>query len=95
MTFVIEEDVETTEGGSKPQYREVDEIKQYLDSRYILSIEATWGIFEFEITHCYPSVEMLQFHFPLKHNIVFNDDEVLDEVANRAQQSVSMLMPWF
>jgi len=57
--FVIEENVETTEGGKEPQYRTVDEIKQYLDGRYISSIEVAWRIFEFEITHRYPSVEML------------------------------------
>ena len=39
-TFVMEENVKTTEGGREPQHREVDKIKQYLDSRYISSIEA-------------------------------------------------------
>ena len=58
-TFVIEDNVDSTDAGGHPQCREVDEIKQYLDGRYISSIEAAWRIFEFEITHRYPSVEML------------------------------------
>ena len=74
-SFAIEETVQTTMGGREPQYKEVDEIKQHLDGRYVSSIEAAWHIFEFEITHRYPYVEMLQFHLPGQHNIVFNDDE--------------------
>ena len=38
---------------------------------------------------------MLQFHLLGQHNIVFNDDEDLDDVADRAQHSISMLMGWF
>jgi len=38
---------------------------------------------------------MLQFHLPAQHNIVFNDNEDLDDAADRAQHSVSMLMAWF
>ena len=38
---------------------------------------------------------MLQFHVPGQHNIVVNDDEDLDDIANRAQRNVSMLMAWF
>ena len=94
-TFVIEDNVDPTDTGGHPQCREVDEIKQYLDGRYISSIEAAWRIFEFEIAHRYPSVEMLQFHLPGQHNVVFNDEEDLDDIADRAQRSISMLMGWF
>ena len=62
VTFVFEGNIDTTYTRGQPQYREVNEIKQYLDGRYISSIEAAWHIFEFEITHRYPSIEMLQFH---------------------------------
>ena len=61
-TFVIEENVDTTEAEEDSQYRKVDEIKQYLDGRYISSIEAVWPIFEFEITHRYLFVKVLEFH---------------------------------
>ena len=30
---------------------------------------------------------MLQFYLPGQHNIVFNDDEDLDDIADRAQRS--------
>jgi len=48
-TFVIEDNVHSTDAGGHPQCREVDEIKQYLDGRYISSIKAAWRIFEFEL----------------------------------------------
>ena len=38
---------------------------------------------------------MLQFHLLGQRNIVFNDDEDLDDAIDRAQHSVSMLMAWF
>jgi len=38
---------------------------------------------------------MLQFHLPRQHNIVFNDDKDLDDVADLAQHSIGMLMGWF
>jgi len=38
---------------------------------------------------------MLQCHLPGQYNIVFNHDEDFDNVADRAQHSVSMLMAWF
>jgi len=44
-TFVIEDNVDSTDAGGHPQCREVDEIKQYLDGRYISSIETAWPIF--------------------------------------------------
>jgi len=81
-TFVTEDNVDTTDAGGHPQYRKFDDIKQYLDGRYISSIKATWCIFEFEITHRYLSVEMLQFHSFGQHNIFFNDHKDLDDVAD-------------
>jgi len=38
---------------------------------------------------------MLQFHLLGQHSIVFNDDEDLNDIADRAQRSISMLMGWF
>jgi len=38
---------------------------------------------------------MLQLHLRGQHNIVFNDDEDLHEVVDRAQHNISMLMDGF
>jgi len=54
-----------------------------------------WRIFKFEITHRYPSVEMLQYHLPGQHNILFRDGDNLDDVLDMARQRISMLTAWF
>ncbi|KAF7814861.1 uncharacterized protein G2W53_028830 [Senna tora] len=41
-----------------------DEIKTYLDCRFISPCEAVWRIFEFDINFREPSVERLPFHLP-------------------------------
>ena len=38
---------------------------------------------------------MVQFHLLKQHNIVFNNDNDLDEGVYRAQHSIIMLMVWF
>ena len=73
----------------------MDEIKQYLDNTYVSAINAMWRMFEFKITHWYPSVEMLQYHLPWQHNNVFKEDDDLDDVLNMMRQRVSMLIAWF
>jgi len=45
-TFVIEDNVNTTDAGGHPQYKEVGKIKQYLDGTYISS---DWRIFELKV----------------------------------------------
>ena len=40
----------------------VDEIREYLDSRYISACEACWRIFSFPLHQHYPSVQRLQLH---------------------------------
>ena len=54
-TIVIEDNVQNAENGIGPQhYEDVDEIKQYLDCRYVSPVNAIWRIFEFDIAYRYP-----------------------------------------
>ena len=50
---------------------EVDEIKAYLDCRYILVSEACWRIFELAINCRDPSVERINFYLSDEQTIVF------------------------
>jgi hypothetical protein len=43
---------------------EVDEIKKYLDCRYVYASEAAWRIFKFDMHERFPIVERLQYHLP-------------------------------
>ncbi|KAG5562074.1 hypothetical protein RHGRI_004950 [Rhododendron griersonianum] len=63
-TVVLENNVARTTGGGQCSYSMTDEVKQYLDCRYVSAIEACWRIFEFELQKQYPSVERLQYHLP-------------------------------
>jgi hypothetical protein len=74
-----------------------DEIKQYLDARYVSSCEALWRTYMFHMQEQVPAVVRLAVHLPEEHTIVFNAEqdvdlqEALDEYAERN----STLTAWF
>jgi hypothetical protein len=43
---------------------ETNEIKKYLDCRYVSTLEAEWRIFKFDMHERFPTVERLQYHLP-------------------------------
>jgi hypothetical protein len=54
---------------------EVDEIKKYLDYRYVFASEVAWCIFKFDMHERFPTVERLQYHLPNQQMGLFNDDD--------------------
>jgi len=60
--------------GSSLHDQSGDEIKQYLDCRYISPSEACWRIFSFPIHGRNPAVERLFFHLPGEQSVYFKDD---------------------
>ncbi|XP_019158039.1 PREDICTED: uncharacterized protein LOC109154766 [Ipomoea nil] len=73
----------------------IDEIKMYYDCRYISHCEAAWRMFAFDIQMRDPSVERLSFHLPNEQSIIFNDDDVVNDVVNRSTVRQSMFTAWF
>ncbi|XP_038698800.1 uncharacterized protein LOC119996288 [Tripterygium wilfordii] len=72
----------------------VDEIKIYIDCRYLCAYESAWRIFEFEI-HCkYPAVQNLTIHLPQMNNIVFRGDMNITEVLHQPGLEKTMLTEW-
>ncbi|XP_038678376.1 uncharacterized protein LOC119979819 [Tripterygium wilfordii] len=72
----------------------VDEIKIYIDYRYLCAYESAWRIFEFEI-HCkYPVVQNLTIHLPQMNNIVFRGDMNITEVLHQPGLEKTMLTEW-
>ena len=49
--------------------KDIDEIKEYLDCRYLSEQDALWRLFGYEIHHHWPPVERIPVHLPLM-NIV-------------------------
>ncbi|KAJ3701270.1 hypothetical protein LUZ61_004975 [Rhynchospora tenuis] len=73
----------------------VDEIRHYLDCRYLTPPEAVWRIFSFDVHYSYPGVERLPVHLPSHNNIVFSDFQELDEIAESDSFSFTKLIAWF
>uniref|UniRef100_A0A803PIA8 ATP-dependent DNA helicase n=1 Tax=Cannabis sativa TaxID=3483 RepID=A0A803PIA8_CANSA len=71
-TTATMESIDTTE--------EIDEIKTYLDCRYISATEACWRIFQFDIHYRKPSVERLPFDLPGEHTVIFGEDKCTEDV---------------
>ncbi|XP_076907984.1 uncharacterized protein LOC143564661 [Bidens hawaiensis] len=66
------------------QLTEKDEIKEYYDCRYISACEASWRIFAFDIHYRYPSVMRLPFHLPGQQQVVYEPDEGIEDVLEKA-----------
>ncbi|KAK7301999.1 hypothetical protein RJT34_12876 [Clitoria ternatea] len=72
----------------------IDEIKDYLDYRYISPCEACWRIFSFPIHSRTPAVERLYFHLPNEQSVYFNDYEDIDSLLSRPTVKDSMFTSW-
>jgi hypothetical protein len=74
---------------------DIDEIKKYLDGRYVFALEAAWRIFKFDMHERFPTVECLHYHLPNQQMVLFGDDDDVQEVATRSAISRTMLIEWF
>ncbi|KAF7812511.1 helicase-like protein [Senna tora] len=72
-----------------------DEIKTYLDCRYISPCEAVWRIFGFDINFHEPSVDHLPFHLPDQQGVVFPDNAPIDAVVFNATVKQTKFLAWF
>jgi hypothetical protein len=70
----------------------VDEIKQYLNARYIGPLEVIWRILSFEE---YPPVLTLQIHLPNQQFIAFNADISSFDLLQRATSTKTILIAFF
>ena len=74
----------------------VDELKQYLNARYVSPPEAIWRQFEFRLHASSPPVTRLQIHLPDEHRITFNAaEETLEDVVSRTAHYNTSLTEYF
>ncbi|XP_052624746.1 uncharacterized protein LOC111916090 [Lactuca sativa] len=72
----------------------VDEIAEYYDFRYLSACEASWRIFRYDV-HCrYPSVVRLPFHLPNQQQIVYGEDDDIDNVLDKPSVAASKFTAW-
>jgi hypothetical protein len=70
-----------------------DEIRTYLDARYISSTQACHNIFEFPMHMEWPAVYRLPCHLPDRQMVAFCANAQIDEVVNNAKDTE--LLGWF
>jgi hypothetical protein len=63
--------------------RNIDEIKRYVDARWVTPSEVMWRIFGFKLYENSPSVLQLPLHLPDMHRVTFKAGEDLNDVAAR------------
>ena len=73
----------------------VNEIKEYIESRYISAIESCWHILEFPMHAESPTVYSLVVHEPDMQLVYYNPDDVLDEIVDRESAKKTTLTAWF
>jgi hypothetical protein len=62
-----------------------DEIKAYLEGRYVFASEASWRLFSFRMHDETPSVTRLAVHKPGMHTVMYNDNASMFETVNSKQ----------
>ncbi|XP_057745614.1 uncharacterized protein LOC130963528 [Arachis stenosperma] len=92
-TAVISDEHNST-STSETRIQEHDEIKAYLDCRYISAAEAAWRIYQFDMFYREPAVERLSFHLPDQQPIYFQGHMTLDNIMSRSRIETTMFTEW-
>lgn len=71
-----------------------DEVKQYLDCRYISLFEDCWRTFVFTIHGRTLAIERLYFHFPREQFVLFGDFEDIDSLLSKPTVKVLVFTSW-
>ena len=72
-----------------------DEVKEYMDARYIGSAESCWHIFEFPMHAQKPTVYRLPVHLEDQQLIYYNPGDNVNDVLERAATKETPLTAWF
>ena len=71
-----------------------NEVKDYVDCRYISACEAVWRILGYEIHYRDPSVERLPFHLEGEHTMVFKDGDYLEDLIDKQTVAHTKFVMW-
>ncbi|GBC08228.1 hypothetical protein RclHR1_00080005 [Rhizophagus clarus] len=73
----------------------IDEIKMYLDARYVSASESIWRIFHYRLHNHNPNIQRLAVHLPNQQSVIFQDKDNLHNIVNRATAHMTTLTAWF
>ncbi|KAM0847424.1 hypothetical protein ACQ4PT_055022 [Festuca glaucescens] len=74
---------------------QVNEVREYLEARYICEYDALWRIYGFSIHGHTPAVERLPVHLPGMNTIRFDDDADLTKISDSDFLRKTKLTEWF
>ena len=75
--------------------KDIDEIKEYLECRYISEQDAMWRLLGYDIHHHWPSVQRLPVYLPLMNIVNFSGDAKLQSIIRDPKNQKTMLTEWF
>ena len=73
----------------------IDEIKMYLDARYISSSESIWRIFHYKMHGRTPNVQRLAIHLPNHQTVTFHEEADLHNIIEHNNTHITTLTAWF
>ena len=85
--------IEFQSGDHTDKPRQVDEVSNYLEARYISACEACYRIFAYDLHANLPHVMRLALHLENQQSVVFRDDADIEAVLSVDKQST--LTGWF
>jgi hypothetical protein len=77
------------------EWQNRDEIKAYLEGRYVFASEASWCLFSFRMHDKTPSVTRLAVREPGIHTVVYNDNANIFETINSEQNQKTTFTEYF
>jgi hypothetical protein len=75
--------------------KDIDEIKEYLDCRYISEQDAMWRLLGFDIHYHWPPVERLPVHLPFMNIVTLQKNAKLKAIIFYPKKQKTMLTEWF
>jgi hypothetical protein len=73
----------------------INKIQQYIDGRYLSVAEGVDSLLSFKKHIEWPPITRLVVHLPRQHNVIFNENEDLAIVAERATRQKTTLTAYF
>ncbi|KAJ8949388.1 hypothetical protein NQ318_007484 [Aromia moschata] len=84
------------DGDGERRVRVIDEIKEYVEGRWVSAMEATWRLFEFKMHDRSHAVMVLPVHLPGEDEVLFEEDDGDDqEEFERRLGAPTKLEAWF
>lgn len=79
---------------SQSSNQTINEINNFLECRYITPHEASWRLLQYDIHHTDPTVERLPVHLPFENNVIYTEDDDLEEIIENPNNTRSKLTAW-